>query len=275
MKRILLSFVVLAVASAAAFAQSTGDAPYPGSKHVYRVASDGENQVWKIRTYDAVAGFADADLATATLTNANTKEVTIDWGVGVAAGTTYYVQVEDSKAGCKNLRLLPITIAASTFDMLLTFGGGEVCYTNQVDPSIEGGKIAYTHGQAVVPYVFSVEGVNAGDNWSTTVTMGDITDVTIDDLVSTDGTVTVTDNGAGVFTLTGTGVVADITLNLTVNNVKKYLEAAGYNGEAEISPLLSLTAQTILNQKVADKDAANDNATGTVKRYSNSNITFD
>ncbi|MDC1106138.1 hypothetical protein OAT16_05495 [Prolixibacteraceae bacterium] len=273
MKRILLSFVVLVVASAAAFAQSKGDAPYPGSKHVYSIESDGENQVWSVFTHDGAA-FVPSDAAVATLTNENTKSVTIDWGVGVVAGTTYYVQVEDDLGGCRNLRMLPVTITASTFDMLLVYNGGDICYRDQVAPSIEGGQIAYTHGVAVVPYDFTVAGVNAGDEWSTTLTMTDIADVEIGGLASGDATVGVQDNGDGTYTLSGTGEVAGVTLNLTINNIKKYLEAAVYDGQAILNPVVTLSAQAIKDQNVADINNVNNQATGTVKRYTNNAITF-
>lgn len=102
MKRILLSMMVLAVASIASYAQSTGDKPFPGAKHTYKVDKiDGHKYSWSVKVAEASGALVDANAGDATLTGeADAENVTIDWNKNLAAASVYYVQVEDVVGGC-------------------------------------------------------------------------------------------------------------------------------------------------------------------------------
>lgn len=276
MKRILLSMMVLAVASIASYAQSTGDKPFPGAKHTYKVDKiDGHKYSWSVKVAEASGALVDANAGDATLTGeADAENVTIDWNKNLAAASVYYVQVEDVVGGCSNLRILPVTITASTFDMMIAaVTKGPICYTNQVTPSIEGGNVVYNHGSASVGYNLTITGVGATNGWSTVVSLEDLADVNLTDLTTAQAGVNIVDNTDGTYTVTGTGSAADILLTATVENTKKYDNST--NNVAQITPALMLTAQKIVGQTVAESDNTNDKDGATVERHAISGITFE
>lgn len=279
MKRILLSMMVLAVASIASYAQSTGSTggnPFPGAKHTYKVDKvDGHKYSWSVKVNDGTGKLVDAKAGDATLTGvADAENVTIDWNKNLAAASVYYVQVEDVVGGCSNLRILPVTITASTFDMkIAAVTKGPICYTNQVTPSIEGVNVVYNHGIASVGYNLSVDGVGATNGWSTVVSLEALADVKLNELSTAQAGVNVADNGDGTYTVTGTGDVADILLTAEVENTKKY-DNSSVGNVAQITPALMLTAQKIVGQTVAESDNTNDKDGATVKRHAISAISF-
>lgn len=274
MKRILLSMMVLAVASIASYAQSTGDKPFPGAKHTYSITEvAGHDYSWSVKVNDGTGRLIDANAGDVTLTGDATKTVTIDWASTLNATDIYYVQVEDVVGGCKNLRILPVTITASTFDMMIAAVTKDaICYTNQVTPTIEGGNVVYNHGIASVGYNLSVDGVGATNGWSTVVSLEALADVKLNELSTAQPGVNVADNGDGTYTVTGTGDVADILLTAVVENTKKYDNST--TNVAQITPALMLTAQKIVGQTVAESNNANDKDAATVKRHEISGISF-
>lgn len=269
--------MVLAVASIASYAQSTGDKPFPGAKHTYKVDKiDGHKYSWSVKVAEASGALVDANAGDATLTGeADAENVTIDWNKNLAAASVYYVQVEDVVGGCSNLRILPVTITASTFDMMIAaVTKGPICYTNQVTPSIEGGNVVYNHGSASVGYNLTITGVGATNGWSTVVSLEDLADVNLTDLTTAQAGVNIVDNTDGTYTVTGTGSAADILLTATVENTKKYDNST--NNVAQITPALMLTAQKIVGQTgIAESDNTNDKDAATVKRHEISGITFE
>lgn len=269
--------MVLAVASIASYAQSTGDNPFPGAKHTYKVDKvDGHKYSWSVKVAEASGALVDAKAGDATLTGvADAENVTIDWNKNLAAASVYYVQVEDVVGGCSNLRILPVTITASTFDMkIAAVTKGPICYTNQVTPSIEGGNVVYNHGIASVGYNLSVDGVGATNGWSTVVSLEALADVELKDLSTAQAGVNIVDNGDATYTVTGTGNAADILLTAEVENTKKY-DNSSVGNVAQITPALKLTAQTIVGQTVAESDNTNDKDGATVKRHAISGIKFE
>lgn len=275
MKRILLSMMVLAVASIASYAQSTGDNPFPGAKHKYKVIEvAGHAYSWSVKVDDGTGKLVDANAADVTLAGEATKTVTIDWASTLNATDIYYVQVEDEIGGCKNLRILPVTITASTFDMMIAAVTKDpICYTNQVTPSIEGGNVVYNHGSASVGYNLTINGVGATNGWSTVVSLEALADVKLANLATAKAGVNIVDNGDETYTVTGTGDAADILLTATVENTKKYDNST--NNVAQITPALMLTAQKIVGQTVAESDNTNDKDGATVERHAISGITFE
>lgn len=267
--------MVLAVASIASYAQSTGDNPFPGAKHTYKVDKvDGHKYSWSVKVAEASGALVDAKAGDATLTGvADAENVTIDWNKNLAAASVYYVQVEDVVGGCSNLRILPVTITASTFDMKIAAPTDAICYTNQVTPSINGGNVQYNHGSATVVYNLSVDGVGTTNGWSTVVSLEALADVSLTALITDKAGVNIVNNPDGTYTVTGTGDAADINLKATVVNTKVYGNSDDFT--AKITPALKLTAQKIVGQTVAESDNTNDKDGATVKRHAISEITFE
>lgn len=151
--KLLIALVVLVSSVELTKAQSTFEAPYPGSSHTYNFDNidGGSTTTWYISraaaigaapitfatsadsefTLSTVDGVTEAD-ASGNLTGSAISKVNIFW-TGKATGT-YYLFVDVSKDGCSNIKGVKIDVQTGEFNaMIADVTGSE----NQgiVDPS--------------------------------------------------------------------------------------------------------------------------------------------
>ncbi|QZE13755.1 hypothetical protein K4L44_14480 [Halosquirtibacter laminarini] len=322
MMRLFTSSIIVLLISGSVFAQdpagtdattkstvtSTGTAPFPGAMHIYSITTEETaTESWSVKMLSGsawvdatftnakgettpVAVYADENDA-ATAADRKLRKVKIDWNPEAPVANYYYVQVETVKDGCKNLRMLPIQITQSTFDMNLAVVGTRYCYAEQVAPIIEGNTtVVYDQGFANIVYNFSVTGVNDIDAWETTISYVGVKgatdeaepktngDIYLTSLVAATGytdKVTIEAFGDNTYKIKGTGPVTDVKLNAVIDNRIRYVDNDKYDSRAEIVPVLKLANQTIVEQSVAEVDAANDKTNITINRHQNGAITVE
>lgn len=152
----LVSLLALIGFSMNVSAQSTYEKPYPGATHTYKVnagvATSGSTYTWSV-SKTTLAGDASGDY---TMTNgANAATISILWGAGVTEGTVYYVKVIEENAGCKNVKILPVTIQASNFYVSIKADKPTSCYTTDITTSLSGSEPQYDHGYADLVYTIT------------------------------------------------------------------------------------------------------------------------
>lgn len=143
--KLLIAFVVLVGSAELTKAQSTFEAPYPGSTHTYNfdnidAASTTTWYISKAATIDAAAITTDTDFTLSAsvggalavdgiLTGKGISEVKIFWK-GVASGT-YYLFVNVNDGNCSNVKGIQIIVGDGEFNAMIA----DVTGASKVSPT--------------------------------------------------------------------------------------------------------------------------------------------
>jgi len=247
----LLSLMALICLSANVWAQSTGTAPFPGATHTYSITPvTGTNLSYEWKVYDV--GMNEVAAAVATVNTPTSASTTITWGTGVIPTTEYLVVVKETVDGCSNTRALPVVIAASNFDLIVTAGGDE-CYDGVVTVAWTGGQddadVSYTHGDATIGYTVEATGIAASETWTFKPNFtyldeaSNTTEFTQVVVVKDGSNNTVTADENGKYTLTGpqTASVSVVVTNGNTYTNASALTAQNYTATLELSDVASGT----------------------------------
>lgn len=254
---------------------SSGTTPAPGTTHTYSVTSPGPNFEWTIYKGSVDPGnIVDAaDAGIASVSGANTSELTIEWAaVADEIGTEYLiVVVEEDAEGCTNSKALPVVIT-SVFDLVASTNTPNACYDEDVTVSWSGGQaksdVTYNHGTAIHVYKVTPTGVGASETWKFEPSF-DFAAGFSQSSLTVSGAVSgaVTADGNGDYSFTGTETV---TVTLVVDNANTYNNDSAPNAQ-DYSLTMTLNDVTVSSNAI-ETDGTNNTAIVSVSRPNTSAI---
>jgi len=249
-------------------AQSTGTAPYPAAKHLYKVDGGGDNPsgtiyTWSILDADAITLNTTAATISQSGTNGtDAAEVYILWGTLLVKDAVYYVKVEKAIGDCKNSRLIKVTIQENTFQLAISTTAN-VCYTNSVGVGKKtDGEPEYSHGPANVVYHIAPTGLSASQSYKFTITAPAPTSCTVTRQTLPTGVTAGTDTNE-LTVADGTAAI-DITYVIT-NNTKT--DNTDSTNKATVTATAEITSG-VSSLGFAGKTDGDKSASATIERIS-------